>query len=178
MSRECRRVPPDWEHPKDENGKHIPLKNGAKFEHAHAQWQEEKARWDQGEVVSFDGYGDRFWIPKPVELAGAPFPEPDGPEPDPRDYMPVWPASQATHYQMYETTTEGTPISPVMTGKEELARWLTDSGANAYARQTASYEAWLEVCEGRETVSGVIDNGRIISGVEFAVRPDQRGRSI
>ncbi len=31
--------------------------------------------------------------------------------PDHRDYMPSWKPSECTHYQMYETTTEGTPIS-------------------------------------------------------------------
>lgn len=29
-------------------------------------------------------------------------------------YMPAWAAGQATHYMMYETVTEGTPISPAL----------------------------------------------------------------
>ena len=59
-------------------------------------------------------------------------------EPDPADYMPD--SAERTHYQMYETVSEGTPISPPMTTKEALARWLEDHDANACAGQVATYE--------------------------------------
>lgn len=48
---------------------------------------------------------------------------------------------------MYETTTEGTPISPSFATKEELARWLADTGASAFGALTASYEEWLAMIE-------------------------------
>jgi hypothetical protein len=63
--------------------------------------------------------------------------------------MPKWTADGATYFQMYETTTEGTSISPVMDSPESLARWLADNKASAFADQTASYDAWLKVCRGR-----------------------------
>ena len=89
---------------------------------------------------------------------------------EPPDYnipvMPDWPETERTHYQMYETTTEGTPISPVMSSPEELARWLVDNEADAFAGQPASYEAWLRMCRGGYAPSMVITNGVIESGVE------------
>lgn len=90
MGREVRRVPADWEHPRDERGKFIPTYS-----------------WD----------------------------------------MPQWPENEATHYMMYEDTSEGTPISPAFATKEELARWLTDTGASAFGRLTATYEQWLATIE-------------------------------
>ena len=83
MSREVRRVPADWEHPKDARGQHIPL------------WERHCAE------------------------------APEVP------HMPHWPIKRRTHWQMYETVSEGTPISPVMATAEELARWLADNHANA-----------------------------------------------
>lgn len=57
-----------------------------------------------------------------------------GPRPVPEDYMPDWQEEERTHLQMYESTTEGTPISPIMATKEELARWLADTNASAFGR--------------------------------------------
>lgn len=39
----------------------------------------------------------------------------------PQEQMPQWQPEQATHFQMYENTSEGTPISPVRGGPEALA---------------------------------------------------------
>jgi hypothetical protein len=74
----------------------------------------------------------------------------------------------ATHYQMYETCSEGTPISPVCETPEELARWLADNGASAFARMTATYEQWLATIRQGGAPSAVIRNGVIRSGVEDA----------
>jgi hypothetical protein len=53
-------------------------------------------------------------------------------------------------WQMWETTSEGSPMSPVFKTPEELARWLADTGASAFAGMTATYDEWL----GTITVSG------------------------
>jgi hypothetical protein len=82
--------------------------------------------------------------------------------------MPHWKNGEATHIQMYETTSEGTPISPVMDTPEHLARWLVDNEISAYAGQTASYEAWLVVAQGRTIISGVVTSKGVISGAEAA----------
>jgi hypothetical protein len=86
--------------------------------------------------------------------------------PDKRDYMPDWPEDQRTHYMMYEDTSEGTPISPAFPTPEELARWLADTGASAFAGQTASYDAWLRIARGGFAPSAVLSGGVLQSGVE------------
>jgi len=91
----------------------------------------------------------------------------DRPEPTPLDYMPDWREEDKTHYQMYEDTTEGTPISPVMATPEELARWLVDNKASAFGDMTASYEGWLRVCQGDWACCAVISRGKMTPGVDM-----------
>lgn len=38
MGREVRMVPADWQHPKDERGRYIPMQPAGWFESAHADW--------------------------------------------------------------------------------------------------------------------------------------------
>lgn len=48
------------------------------------------------------------------------------------DFMPDWKKEEATHYMMYETISEGTPISPIFSTQEELAEFLSDGDDDAY----------------------------------------------
>lgn len=48
-----------------------------------------------------------------------------------------------TWYQMWETVSEGSPISPPCETPEALARWLADNKASASGYRTATYEQWL-----------------------------------
>ena len=89
--------------------------------------------------------------------------------------MPRWTPDEATHYQMYETASAGTPISPVMASVEQLANWLVEHKASAFGRQTASYEAWLRVCKGKPAFSGALENGKLINGVEYGYRHQGTG---
>lgn len=91
-----------------------------------------------------------------------------------RDEMPVWAEGQATHHQMYENTSEGTPISPVIESPEHLAQWLVDNQASAFGDQTASYEGWLRVCHGHDSISGVLAQGQLINGVDYAAQTEDR----
>jgi len=158
MSREVRRVPADWEHPKDGFGRHMPMFDES-YEDARAEWLDGLALWlknehpDQSEHDSTKELD--FW-----EWGGGP--------PDRDYYRPHWTDEERTHYQMYQTTSEGSPISPVMETPEELARWLADNNANAFAGDTASYESWLRVCNGGYAPSAVKDAGstELVSGVE------------
>lgn len=92
--------------------------------------------------------------------------EHSGDPPDPEFHMPEWDASERTHYQMYETTSEGTPISPVFADVESLARWLADTGASAFGDMTATYEQWLATCRRGGAVSAAIRADGLVSGVE------------
>lgn len=141
MSRQCRRVPKDWQHPKDNCGQYIPMHE--RFEYTPEEIEEGlREGWLKGGPPYYD---------VPV--------------------MPQWHPSQRTHYQMYETTTEGTPISPVFDTPEGLARWLEKTGASAFADEGACYEDWLALIrQGTESVSFAtnLHTGEILTGVAAA----------
>ena len=155
MGREVRRVPADWEHPKDETtGRYKPL-FAPGWAAAAKEWDEERAKWERGEFPSYTS----------EESRAMPYDEYSGRRPYSGDYMPDWPAEQRTHYMMYEDTSEGTPISPAFATPEELARWLADNGASAFGSDTATYEQWLKVARGGWAPSMIIANGVVQSGV-------------
>lgn len=74
-------------------------------------------------------------------------------------------------WQMWETTSEGSPISPVFATPKDLARWLADSGASTFGSMTATYEQWLGMIRGPGWAMSAVSGGRgLVSGVEFAGR--------
>jgi len=155
MGREVRMVPKDWEHPKNENGGYIALFDG-NFEACAADWDEECAQWDAG---NYPDYANE-------ESKKMSYAEWAGDRPDKCDYMPIF-KEAATHCMMYETTSEGTPISPAFETPEELARWLADNGASSFGGQTASYEGWLRVAKGGFAPSAVYTPATgLVSGVD------------
>jgi hypothetical protein len=139
MGREVRMVPPNWEHPKNDAGDDTPLMDG--LCKALSGWRREKAMWDLGYREGW-GKDEPAWVPIEEKYAGS-FEDWTGGEPDPDDYMPDWAPEFRTHFQMYEDTSEGTPISPVEETPEALARWLADNNASAFGGMTATYEQWL-----------------------------------
>ena len=85
----------------------------------------------------------------------------------PEAFTPDWPDSERTHWQMYEDTTEGTPISPVCETPDELATWLFENAASAFGSMTATKERWLEMINRHGWApSCVIDGSGIRSGVD------------
>ena len=79
--------------------------------------------------------------------------------------MPVWRNGRATHLQMYETHSHGTPLSPVMDNPERLARWLVNNQVPAFAGKTTSYEAWLMICQGRTVIVGTQSRNALMDNV-------------
>lgn len=161
MGREVRRVPANWEHPRDDRGHYIPLHDG--YNKRLANWDEENAKWAEGLRSDWKG----GWKPIEERHRGMSFAEWDGERPRAEDYMPDWIEVERTHFQMYETCTEGTPISPVMETPESLAQWLADNEASAFGGQTATYEQWLGMIGEGWAVSGVMVAGEMKSGVAF-----------
>lgn len=161
MGREVRRVPANWQHPKKANGHYIPLFHGS-FARTLREWQEGHAQWEQGFRSDYHG----GWKPKEDDELSISYEEWTGACPQQADYMPDWADEERTHFQMYENTTEGTPISPVMQTAEALARWLADNKASAFGEQTATYEAWLSMIACNYAPSMAITDGQIMSGVE------------
>lgn len=153
MGREVRRVPKDWQHPRDDREQYTPLHEG--YADAARRWDDECASWCRGERPDYFDHSqaDEFpSTPRGYALW-------NGRRPSPDEHMPDWPDSERTHLQMYECTTEGTPISPVMETPEQLARWLTDNGASIFGGDTTDYETWLHISRGAGTCVGIMIGG-------------------
>ena len=69
-------------------------------------------------------------------------------------------------WQMWSTTSEGSPMSPVCESPEALARWLADTGASAMGRDTATYDQWLAMIQAGWAMDMVQKDGKLTSGVE------------
>ena len=163
MGREVRRVPGNWEHPKYPNGDFVPLYDGSSFTDELREWEKHAAKWAEGLYYSWEG----GWIPLEDGKKSVGFEEWYGHKPYPDDYMPEWPEEERTHLMMYETTSEGTPISPAFETPEELAQWLADNKASAFGSMTATYEQWLAMCKVGWAISAVSDATGMHSGVAY-----------
>jgi len=115
MGRQLRKVAENWQHPKNENGNYIPLLDG-KFSERLAKWEDE---------------------------LNMTFAEWDGEKPVKEDYMPEWKDEELTHIQLYENTSEGTPISPVYLASEieKLCEYAAEN-CSTFADFKASKEEW------------------------------------
>jgi len=145
MGREVRMVAKDWQHPKRDNGSYVPLLGGSYSA-------------DEKEFLKI---ANEKGLQEAVDYMECPAKE---------NYMPDWTENEATYYMMYEDTSEGTPISPAFETPEELAQWLTDHNASAFAGQTATYESWLRVANGGFACSAVLHHGVIENGVDALSR--------
>ena len=123
MGREIRRVPPNWNHPEGTraNGRagKQPMFNET-YESARQEWLDGLRKWEAGEdkdreeYKNDDGTYQDWW-----EWHGGP--------PD-RAYYRSWQDVDATWFQLWETVSEGTPVSPPFATKEELAQYLAENG--------------------------------------------------
>jgi hypothetical protein len=111
MGREIRMVPPNWEHPKGElrNGKidYLPMYDKdpeSKIE----EWIAGYRAWEKEEHNGLE-----YW-----EYAGGL---------DLECCRPKF-TEEPTWYQVYETVSEGTPITPPFATKEELINYLVEFG--------------------------------------------------
>lgn len=134
MGREIRSVPPDWEHPKDEKGHYLPLLDRPYLPRV----------WDHVRYEAFWYLQPKHW--KHIRELFTTWP-------DPKYSRPWWPKHKATGFQMYETVSEGTPVSPVFATLDELKDWLISEG---YSEHAAS-----EFCKHRWAPSVVLISGKI-----------------
>lgn len=147
MSRKIRRVPKDWQHPRDEKGHYKPLYD-QDYETAFTEWQEEKAEFESDDnaeerkriVAEYDCHTFEDW---------------HGSAPNRSHYRPAF-ASEPTHYQVYEDVSEGTPTSPVFASLEEMRAWLISEGFSEKAADRFAETGWAP--------SFVMVNGRM-SGI-------------
>ena len=177
MGRELRRVPANWEHPKNDGygeERYTPLYEQS-FRKAAKEWDANNKLWQKGK--------------HPDQLDGSAedcehYEEWEGERPNPAYYVPYDPDDKkvCTWYQLYETVSEGTPVSPAFERPEHLVEYLVTEGdfwqqsdkkkgrgsfrGESYSRDAAENmvfgDGWAP--------SGVLMNGQFLSGTEAMVK--------
>lgn len=183
MGREIRRVPANWEHPvtKDNYGRmrKQPMDRGT-YEEACAEWLADFDRIRSGNLDEIE----RECYPGGVCHWAS-----ENTAPDPAYYRP-WKDEDATWYQVWETVSEGTPVSPAFATEEELINYLAEHG-DEWDQKRCHEPDWQRLWGGTPGVSGwgrqqaerfvkgpgwapslVIQNGRVMSGVEAMTSED------
>src|SRR6202035_2729532 len=126
MGREIRRVPPHWEHPRRDchhfrpcnpDGKCLQPLYDRDYETELADWLAKREKWKAG--------GGEGVCAKHGHTT---FEEWHGKAPDPNYYRPAWTDEERTWFQVYETVSEGTPVTPAFATKEELVDYLVNHG--------------------------------------------------
>jgi len=125
MGREIRRVPPNWEHPKytaeDHShriGQYRPMFDDH-FDATFVKWLADFDRIRSGDFTDIE----RECYPRGL----ADWLVDEGAPPDPNYYRP-YKDEEATWFQVYETVSEGTPVTPPFATKEELIDYLAANG--------------------------------------------------
>jgi len=90
-------------------------------------------------------------------------------DPSQREAVKSWketPPPKGDAWQLWETVSEGSPISPPKASPEELARWLADNGVSSFGYNTEDYDTWLRFIQGSGWApSAVLDASGMRSGV-------------
>lgn len=132
MGREIRMVPPNWEHPKKQVIRFVP-RQGLQFV------QEDQAMHDERYEDAIEEWikGREAWKAKPE--SDCTYEEWCGKAPDP-DYYRPWRDEEATWFQLWQTVSEGSPVSPPFATREELAQYLAVNGD--YWDQRRGHGGW------------------------------------
>ena len=127
MGREVRRVPPNWDHPKRDPNEDRYGRDGYQpmydknFDDCFAEWLADFDRIRAGQLTDFE----QKCYPDGVSLAE--WLQDDGRPPEPKYYRP-WKDEEATWFQVWETVSEGTPVTPPFATREELIEYLVREG--------------------------------------------------
>ena len=174
MGREVRRVPPNWEHPKCSPNK-FPFKGDRlqpmypwRFDETFAEWLADFDRIRKGDLTDFE----RECYP----LGLAEWLVDEGQPPDPAYYRP-WKDEEATWFQLWETVSEGTPVSPPFATKEELADYLAEHGDGGWGASRpggwGKEVAYKFVMGSGWAPSMVVSDGKMMSGYEFMAKTEK-----
>lgn len=112
MGREIRMVPPNWEHPQGNNDGFQSMYD-QDYTSAVKEWKDGYRLWENGKYPGQEG-GWEFW-----DWQGGP--------PDKETYRPEF-TEEPTWFQVYETVSEGTPVTPPFATKPELVDYLVEYG--------------------------------------------------
>jgi len=159
MGREIRKVPANWEHPKKEHypDRYQPIYDRT-FAEAAKEWKEEFAKWEAGERPDYCGEENKnleYW-------------EWEGKPPDPEYYRP-YKDEEATWLQVYETVSEGTPVTPPFATADELIEYLSTHGdfwCQKRGETPPSKAAAAKFVNMGWAPSMIVSNGTIKSGID------------
>ncbi|MDP3937911.1 MAG: hypothetical protein Q8R92_07220 [Deltaproteobacteria bacterium] len=133
----------------------------------------------------FEGMATYVTTEKILALAGALLTCPvcggSGVDPKIQSVYDAWvptPPPPGDGWQMWETTSEGSPISPVFSTPEDLAHWLSNSRASSFGDDTATYEQWLGMIQGPGwALDLVIQDDRLMTGIALAASQSETGKT-
>ncbi len=176
MGREIRRVPEGWDHPvytdvlvtesqRSWIGKTIPLYD-EDIETATRAWIDGAALWIQGKHPDQQfAAGNGTDYPDLYERTLYAYSSFESQSPDPESYRRPF-ASEPTHYQVYETVSEGTPVSPVFATTDEMIDWLTTVPMGGVNETPLSRDAAAKFVEYEYAPSFIVDARGLRTGVE------------
>ena len=179
-----------------------PLLNGSDYKRHLSSWNEEAeelacrqgTHWEFRKEYHLTGYRREKSEPlsvRPFEVAGVAVEVRDEDhlyslltadhmenKPSREDYMPDF----AEHdpdtlgWAIYETTSEGTPLTPTFATPEELATWCAEHKVSTFGDFTADYDSWLAmIYEGWAPSAVLSPDGGFQSGVEAVTRKEDNG---
>jgi hypothetical protein len=160
MGREVRMVPPNWEHPITEDNYRRMRKQpmfDETFADAKKRWMDGLLEWEAGNKSESEDC--EYW-----DWEGAP--------PD-RAYYRPWQDEEATWFQLWETVSEGTPVSPPFETREELIVYLAEYGDEWDQQRKPGKSGWGMESATRFVGVGwapsmVVTDGVVVDG-KFAV---------
>lgn len=116
MGRELRKVPANWEHPKKHDGETFQPMREDNYETAVKEWFDNHNSWLKGEHPDQPNVDCKYYA------------EWDGDCPEIAYYNTFYKPEDAKWFQLYETVSEGTPVSPPFATEKELAEYLAENG--------------------------------------------------
>jgi hypothetical protein len=139
MGRELRKVPANWEHPKKDDGSYQPMFNIFYLD-AINEWIKNHNEWINGthpDLLDDPGLKEKY--PFYAMWNGDP--------PDIKYYqIKKYNPEELTHIQLYETTSEGTPKSPIFKATElgKLCEYAAEN-CTTFASFKATKEEWFKM---------------------------------
>jgi hypothetical protein len=115
-------VPRNWKHPLDDRG-HLQAMYRGNFADKFREWLAEFDRIRSGDLTDIE----RECYAEPGMNPLAEWLRDEGMPIDPKQYQ-TWRDEDATWVQVWETVSEGTPVSPPFATKEELIDYLVQGG--------------------------------------------------
>lgn len=142
MGRELRLVSKSWQHPM-EDGLYIPMFD-FDVDSVWRQWLRCYVKWVNYELsdVIANEPENNYSQSSPYEA----FCDYSRIPPNPKNYRPNWSLEERTCFQIYETTSDGTPISPVFETREAASQWLQENGFRGVHKDLPSKEEADKFC--------------------------------